>query len=217
MKNLCLLLIFAINLIHAGDMHDETPVIDKLPKEYALSIYRTKSQLLNKLPMPVVDMVSTFPETLDLVMGCFDYPKIKILACQEMAKVDHPGSAWAKHNLGISYAEGGEGLTQSHTEAFYWYLRAANQGLDSSMHNLARMYEFGLGVQVSLEMAYRLYRRADDASWHGHKASFDRAAILTLVELNRQVNEGVTPYAEKLKFMSLLEPWQIEAADKYFD
>ena len=41
--------------------------------------------------------------------------------------------------------------------------------------------------------------------------------ILTLVELNRQVDEGITPYEEKLKFMSLLEPWQIEAADKYFD
>jgi len=217
MKNLSLLLLLVVNVSFADDAYRDTPVIDRLPKEYALSHYRTQSQLLDKLPMPVVDMVSTFPETLDLVMGCFDYPKINILACKEMAKVDHPGSAWAKHNLGISYAEGGEGLTQSHTEAFYWYLRAANQGLDSSMHNLARMYEFGLGVQVSLEMAYRLYRRADDASWHGHKASFDRAAILTLVELNRQVNNGVTPYAEKLKFMSLLERWQIEAADKYFD
>ena len=217
MKNLSLLLLLVVNVSFANDAYKDTPVIDKLPKEYALSNYRTQSQLLDKLPMPVVDMVSTFPETLDLVMGCFDYPKIKILACQEMAKVGHPGSAYAQHNLGIAYAEGGESLTQSYTEAFYWYLRAANQGLDSSMHNLARMYEFGLGVQVSLEMAYRLYRRADDASWHGHKASFDRAAILTLVELNRQVNEGVRPYAEKLKFMSLLEPWQIEAADKYFD
>jgi len=217
MKNLCLLLIFAINLIHAGDMYDVTPVIDKLPKEYAVSNTRTQPQLLNKLPMRVVSMISAFPETLDLVMGCFDYPKIKILACKEMAEVDHPGSAYAQHNLGISYAEGDNELTQSHAEAFYWYLRAANQGLDSSLHNLARMYEFGLGVQVSQEMAYRLYRRANDSSSHGHKASFDRAAILTLVELNRQVDEGITPYEEKLKFMSLLEPWQIEAADKYFD
>jgi hypothetical protein len=217
MKNLSLLLLLMVNLSFGDVTYEDTPVIDKLPKEYALSNTRTQSQLLNKLPMPVVSMVSSFPETLDLVMGCFDYPKIKILACKEMAEVDHPGSAYAKHNLGISYAEGDNELTQSHAEAFYWYLRAANQGLDSSLHNLARMYEFGLGVQVSQEMAYRLYRRADDSSSHGHKASFDRAAILTLVELNRQVDEGITPYEEKLKFMSLLEPWQIEAADKYFD
>ena len=50
-----------------------------------------------------------------------------------------------------------------------------------------------------------------------NEASFDRAAILTLVKLNREVDEGVRPYEEKLKFMSLLEPWQIKEANNYFD
>ncbi|MBT7895779.1 MAG: hypothetical protein HN564_02165, partial [Flavobacteriales bacterium] len=56
-----------------------------------------------------------------------------------------------------------------------------------------------------------------NSSWHGHKASFDRAAILTLVKLNREVEKGITPYETKLEFMSLLEPWQIKEANNYFN
>ena len=215
MKNLCLLLIFAINLIHADDMYDEMPVIDKLPKEYALSIYRTKSQLLNKLPMPVVSMVSSFPETLDLVMGCFDYPKIKILACKEMAEVDHPGSAYAKHNLGIAYAEGSDGLTQSDAEAFYWYLRAANQGLGASQYNLGRMYEYGIGsTPVSHVMAKQLYEKA--ALQGNHKAK-DRLDILMLLAINQAVTRGEIPEGFRTTWIKTYESWQIEAAEKYFD
>jgi len=215
MKNLCLLLIFGINLIHAGDMYDPTPVIDKLPKEYALSIYRTKSQLLNKLPMPVVSMVSSFPETLDLVMGCFDYPKIKILACKEMAEVDHPGSAYAKHNLGIAYAEGSDGLTQSNNEAFYWYLRAANQGLEASQYNLGRMYEYGIGsTPVSHVMAKELYQQA--ALQGNHKAK-DRFKILMLLAINQAVTRGEITKDIRLSWIKTYEPWMIEAADKYYE
>ena len=215
MKNLCLLLILAINLIHADVVYEDTPVIDKLPKEYALSIYRTQSQLLNKLPMPVVSMVSSFPETLDLVMGCFDYPKINILACQEMAKVGHPGSAYAQHNLGIAYAEGGEGLTQSHTEAFYWYLRAANQGLDASQYNLGRLYEYGIGsTPVSHVMAKQLYEKA---ALQGNTSAKDRFKILMLLAINQAVARGEITEDIRLSWIKTYEPWMIEAADKYFD
>jgi len=204
-----------VNLSFADRAYEGTPVIDRLPKEYALSIYRTQSQLLNKLPMPVVDMVSAFPETLDLVMGCFDYPKIKILACKEMAQVDHPGSAYAKHNLGIAYAEGSDGLEQSNTEAFYWYLRAANQGLDASQYNLGRMYEYGIGsTPVSHIMAKELYQQA--ALQGNHKAK-DRFKILMLLAINQAVARGEITKDIRLSWIKAYEPWQIEAADKYFE
>ena len=215
MRNLSLLLLLVLNVSFANDSYKDTPVIDKLPKEYALSIYRTKSQLLNKLPMPVVSMVSSFPETLDLVMGCFDYPKIKILACKEMAEVDHPGSAYAKHNLGIAYAEGSDGLEQSDAEAFYWYLRAANQGLDASQYNLGRMYEYGIGsTPVSHVMAKQLYEKA--ALQGNHKAK-DRLDILMLLAINQAVTRGEIPEDIRLSWIKTYEPWQIEAADKYFE
>ena len=215
MKNLSLLLLLMVNLSFADRAYEGTPVIDKLPKEYALSIYRTQSQLLNKLPMPVVDMVSAFPETLDLVMGCFDYPKIKILACKEMAEVDHPGSAYAKHNLGIAYAEGSDGLTQSDAEAFYWYIRAANQGLDASQYNLGRMYEYGIGsTPVSHVMAKQLYEKA--ALQGNHKAK-DRFKILMLLAINQGVARGEITKDIRLSWIKGYEPWMIEAADKYFE
>ena len=174
----------------------------------------SKPQLLDYLPIKMVEMIEQFPHTFELSMACFDYPKINIQACEKLAEVDHPGSAFAKHNLGISYAEGKEGFTQSHSEAFYWYLRAANQGLDSSLHNLARMYEFGHGVEVSHAMAVSLYLRAHD---QGCKKSMGRAGVLTLVSMNQAEEQGLLPYEEKIKFMSYLKPWQIEEAYAYFE
>ena len=165
--------------------------------------------------MPVVDMVSTFPETLDLVMGCFDYPKIKILACKEMAEVDHPGSAYAKHNLGIAYAEGSDGLEQSDAEAFYWYLRAANQGLEASQYNLGRMYEYGIGsTPVSHVMAKQLYEKA---ALQGNTSAKDRFKILMLLAINQGVARGEITEDIRLSWIKTYEPWMIEAADKYFD
>ena len=192
MKNLILLLCLFANLVWA----------------------ETKPQSIDSIPMKMVAMIAEFPHTYELTMACFDYPKINIKACEKLAEVDHPGSAYAKHNLGISYADGKEGLKQSHSEAFYWYLRAANQGLDSSLHNLARMYEFGHGVELSHAMAVSLYLRADN---QGCKKSMDRAAILTLVSMNQAEEQGLLPYEEKIKFMSHLKPWQIEEAYAYYD
>ena len=192
MKNLLLIFCFAANLVWA----------------------ETKPQLIDSIPMKMVAMIAEFPHTYELTMACFDYPKINIQACEKLAEVDHPGSAYAKHNLGISYADGKEGLKQSHSEAFYWFLRAANQGLDSSLHNLARMYEFGLGVELSHAMAVALYLRAHD---QGCKKSMGRAGVLTLVSMNQAEEQGLLPYEEKIKFMSHLKPWQIEEAYAYYD
>ena len=192
MKNLILLLCLSANLVWS----------------------ETKPQSIDSIPMKMVAMIAEFPHTYELVMACFDYPKINIQACEKLAEVDHPGSAYAKHNLGISYADGKEGLKQSHSEAFYWFLRAANQGLDSSLHNLARMYEFGLGVELSHAMAVSLYLRAHD---QGCKKSMGRAGVLTLVSMNQAEEQGLLAYEEKIKFMSHLKPWQIEEAYAYYD
>ena len=176
-----------------------------------------KPILMSTAPPKIADMVLKFPHTNQLVSDCFAYPKINIHACKELAEVDHPGSSYAKHNLGICYEEGREGFKQNYAEAFYWYLRASNQGNAASSHNLARMYEFGMGVQVSHWMAYRLYRKADDSDWWGHKESLDRAIILSLVKMNQQVEKGLISEEERIKFANLLEPWQVDEANTYFD
>ena len=133
---------------------------------------------------------------------------------EQIAEVDHPGSAYAKHNLGYSYQFGENGYKQSHTDAFYWYLRASNQGLDRSQHNLARMYEFGLGIQSSHWMAKSLYKKAAD---QGDKKAEARFEILMLLAINDAVEEGQYTYQKKLEYMTRLEPWQIKEANHYFD
>ena len=168
----------------------------------------------SRMPPKAELMVKAFPHTFYATLACFNYPKINIKACEQIAEVDHPGSAYAKHNLGYSYQFGENDLKQSYSNAFYWYLRAANQELDSSLYNLARMYEFGLGIQSSHVMAKSLYEKAAD---QGNERAKDRFEILMLLAINQAVEKGQFPYQGKLDYMTRLEPWQIKEANHYFE
>ena len=192
MKKLLLLILFSSHLAWAEDTSNHSP----------------------RMPPKAELMVKAFPHTFYATLACFNYPKINIKACEQIADVDHPGSAYAKHNLGYSNEFGKNDLKQSYANAFYWYLRAANQGLDRSQHNLARMYEFGLGVQVSHWMAKSLYKKAAD---QGDKKAEARFEILMLLAINDAVEEGQYTYQKKLEYMTRLEPWQIKEANHYFD
>jgi len=169
--------------------------------------------LLTKLPPLVVEMIQEHPHTFYATLSCFNYPKINVKACEQVAKIDHPGSAYSKHNLGYANEFGESGLKQNYSDAFYWYLRAANQGLLSSQYNLARMYEYGLGVEVSHVMAKKLYEKAAN---QGDKKAEERFEILMLLAINQAVEKGQFPYQGKLDYMTRLEPWQIKEANNYF-
>jgi len=174
----------------------------------------SKPQLMSTIPPKITEMMEQFPYAYQLTIDCFDYPKIKVHACMELAEVDHAGSAYAKHNLGIAYEEGTDGLKQSYADAFYWYLRAANQGLDASQYNLGRMYEFGLGIQSSHVMAKALYLKS---SKQGNTKATDRLGVLYLLAMNQEEEKGLMPYELKIEFMSTLQAWQIEEAYSYFE
>ena len=192
MKKLLLVILFSSHLAWAEDTSNHSP---RMPPQAEL-------------------MVKAFPHTFYATLACFNYPKINIKACEQIAEVEHPGSAYAKHNLGYSNEFGKNDLKQSYANAFYWYLRAANQGLDSSLYNLGRLYEYGLGVEVSHVMAKQLYERAAN---QGSKRAKDRFEILMLLAINQAVEKGQFPYQEKLNYMTKLEPWQIKEAYHYFD
>jgi len=192
MKKLLLLILFSSHLASAEDTSNHSP----------------------RMPPKAELMVKAFPHTFYATLACFNYPKINIKACEQIAEVDHPGSAYAKHNLGYVNEFGENDLKQSYANAFYWYLRAANQGLDSSLYNLGRMYEFGLGIQSSHWMAKSLYKKAAD---QGDKKSKDRFEILMLLAINDAVEEGQYTYQKKLEYMTRLKPWQIKEANHYFD
>ena len=170
--------------------------------------------LLTKLPPLVIEMIQEHPHTFYATLSCFNFPKINVKACEQVAKVNHPGSAYSKHNLGYANEFGENGIKQSYSNAFYWYLRAANQGLDSSLYNLGRLYEYGLGVEVSHVMAKQLYERAAN---QGSKRAKDRFEILMLLAINQAVEKGQFPYQGKLDYMTRLEPWQIKEANHYFE
>ena len=179
-----------------------------------LVLAQDTKDLLTKLPPLVIEMIQEHPHTFYATLSCFNYPKINVKACEQIANVDHPGSAYPKHNLGYANEFGDSGLNKNYSDAFYWYLRASNQGLISSQYNLARMYEYGIGIQTSHVMAKQLYERAAN---QGDKKAEERFEILMLLAINQAVEKGQFPYQGKLDYMTRLEPWQIKEANPYFD
>ena len=175
---------------------------------------KDNKNLLTKLPPLVIEMIEEYPHTFYATLSCFNYPKINLKACEQIANVDHPGSAYPKHNLGYANEFGDSGFKKNYSDAFYWYLRASNQGLISSQYNLARMYEYGIGIQPSHVMAKKLYEKAAN---QGDKKAEERLEILMLLAINQAVEKGQFPYQEKLDYMTRLEPWQIKEANHYFD
>ena len=192
MKKILLLILFSTQIAWAKDTKD----------------------LLTKLPSLVIEMIQEHPHTFYATLSCFNYPKINVKACEQVAKIDHPGSAYSKHNLGYANEFGDSGFKKNYSDAFYWYLRASNQGLISSQYNLARMYEYGIGIQSSHVMAKKLYEKAAN---QGDKKAEERFEILMLLAINQAVEKGQFPYQEKLNYMTRLEPWQIKEANHYFD
>lgn len=62
-------------------------------------------------------------------------------------------------NVAILY-ENGQGVTQDHLKAAYWYEKAASQGDKTSMFVLGEFYTKGLGIDKDLSHAIIWYNRA---------------------------------------------------------
>ena len=56
--------------------------------------------------------------------------------------------------------EQGLGVSQSYSEAFNWYQKAAEQGIAQAQYNLGVMYERELGVSQSYTEAAKWFREA---------------------------------------------------------
>ena len=71
-----------------------------------------------------------------------------------------------------------------------------------------------MGVESNHVVAKTLYLKAYK---QGCKKSNERLGILTLLAINQQIEKGLKPYVERNKFISFLQPWQIEEAETYYD
>lgn len=69
------------------------------------------------------------------------------------------GHALSQFYLGAMYVTG-QGVPQSLTDAFTWYLKAAMQGIADAQYSLALLYQEGSGVPQSYCQAFIWYSRA---------------------------------------------------------
>lgn len=64
------------------------------------------------------------------------------------------------------------------------------------------------------ERAKQLYQQE---ALQGNPKAKDRLDILMLLAINQAVTKGEVPEGFRTSWIKTYEPWQIEAADKYFD
>lgn len=77
-----------------------------------------------------------------------------------LAQEDHAPSQWYLGKCN----ETGQGVKANASAAFEWYLKAANQGYDKAIYDLALCYEKGIGTDVDEDMAIEWYKRLDSAA-----------------------------------------------------
>ena len=49
------------------------------------------------------------------------------------------------------------------------------------------------------------------------KEAFERLGVLTLLAMNQQVEQGTMDEEVRFRFAKMLEPWQIDEANTYFE
>ncbi len=95
-------------------------------------------------------------------------------AAQEFLKAADMGNPLAQLQIGYQY-EIGEGVPQSHAEAFKWYSKAATQGEVKAQNNLGQMYEEGRGVTENWVEAAKWYRKSAEQNNPNGQFSLGRA------------------------------------------
>jgi TPR repeat protein len=74
------------------------------------------------------------------------------------------GDALAQYWMGKTYLEGRLGCKKDTTLAIKWLELGAINGEAWAQHDLARLYYYGLGVEVNREAAYKLYKQCANNS-----------------------------------------------------
>lgn len=80
-------------------------------------------------------------------------------ALKEWEVAAQQGDFKAQNNLGLLY-EKGEGVSQDHQKAIFWYRKSAEQGNPIAQFNLGYSYANGRGVPKDLEKALSWYEKS---------------------------------------------------------
>ena len=79
---------------------------------------------------------------------------------QEFMEAVKSGDPVAQYKLGMMYLNGTNGLKQDYVQAFRWFSKSAGKGNSSSMFQLGKLYENGLGVEADIDTAGSWYKAA---------------------------------------------------------
>lgn len=94
--------------------------------------------------------------TLCLMIGSITFAQNTNIATLK-AKANN-GDVVAQFNLGNAYSDG-EGVEQSHSQAVYWYRKAAEQGYAKAQFMLGYAYFEGKGVEQSKSQAVYWWKK----------------------------------------------------------
>lgn len=78
----------------------------------------------------------------------------KDAAAQKLRDDARNGDAFAQNEVGDAFFR-----KKKYAKAFEWYAKAANQGYDAAIYNLAWCYHHGMGVDIDFKEAIKLYKK----------------------------------------------------------
>ena len=135
-------------------------------KNMALQYYRKASELGYKtaqdnLARLLIDLANEYD-----IAGNFE------MSFRLLSEAVGTEDAIAQNNLGISYLTG-RGTSQDYAKAFYWFGKAAEQGIAAAYNNIGFCYENGYGISIDIDNALKCYRKAADLGDKSAKEKFE--------------------------------------------
>lgn len=89
---------------------------------------------------------------------CLEVDKLP-MALYWFATAAQRGDPQAQNAIGV-LCENKIFSTPAYSQCVYWYTLSAENGYDVGEYNLARMYEFGFGVDKDIDKAFALYEKS---------------------------------------------------------
>lgn len=112
------------------------------------------------LLITLIFWILTIPAYADFLDGWEAYNQGDYhTAINEWVPLAHQGDVAAQYALGTFYNQGKGGL-KDHSQAAYWYKKAAEQGMKEAQFALGAMYYYGQGIPQSYKEAEKEFRLA---------------------------------------------------------
>lgn len=124
-----------------------------------------------------------------------DYKKAEFYASKIADK-----DSWCCGILGVIYSEGGDGIEQNYSKAFYWWNKGVKIGGEKSSQcysNLGYLYHNGYGIKQNYKKAFEAYKKAIILDKEDHYPYYQLSVMFRNGQYVKANRDSVRYYLQK--------------------